>query len=175
MQKFYCKVCLVITLILVMGCGSTRNIIPVSYRAANMLLSRAPDEVTKETPFLVTSFVNINDLKESTSFGHLLSEQIASKIAQKGYSVKEIKLSQESLFVIKGDGEFALSERFEQIRSLFNADYVIVGTYSIGSESVYVSTRIVRIDDNVIVSSFDFKLKGDDDLWELIKSEEMER
>jgi len=27
------------------------------------------------------------------------------------------------------------------------------------------------IDDGIIVSSFDFKMEGDDDLWELVKAE----
>lgn len=165
------KICLAIALLLIFGCSQTRNIISDSYRAADVLLDRAPDEVTRETPFLVTSFVNINDLEESTTFGRLLSEQIASKIAQKGYRVKEIKLSDGSLFVIKGSGEFVLSRRLENIRSSFSSNYVIVGTYSVGYESVYVSSRIVRIEDSVIVSSYDFKIRGDDDLWELIKNQ----
>ena len=163
------KILLVIALMLMFGCAQNRNIIGDSYRAADVLLERAPEEITTETPFLVTSFVNINDLEESTTFGRLISEQIASKISQNGYRVKEIKLSEGSLFVIKGSGEFVLSRRLENIRSSFNSNYVIVGTYSVGYESVYVSSRIVRIDDSVIVSSYDFKIQGDDDLWELIK------
>lgn len=165
------KICLAMALLLIFGCSQTRNIISDSYKAAGVLLDRAPDEITRETPILVTSFVNINNMEESTTFGRLLSEQIASKIAQEGYQVKEIKLSEGSLFVIKGSGEFVLSRRLENIRSSFRSNYVIVGTYSIGYESVYISTRIVRIEDSVIVSSYDFKIRGDDDLWELIKKE----
>jgi len=165
------KLILLIALIFIVGCSTNRNIIDYSYGAANTLLRRAPKEITKETPFLVTSFVNINDMEESTTLGRLLSEQIASKISQKGYLVKEIKLSHDSLFVKKGGGEFALTRRFEHVRTSFQANYVIVGTYSIGLTSVYVSSRIVRIDDGIIVSSFDFKMEGDDDLWELVKAE----
>ena len=165
------KICLAIALMLLFGCSQTRNIIGDSYKAANALLDRAPDEITRETPVLVTSFVNIDDLEQSTTFGRLLSEQIASKIAQEGYCVKEIKLSEGSLFVIKNSGEFVLSRRLENIRSSFSSNYVIVGTYSVGYESVYVSSRIVRIEDSVIVSSYDFKIRGDDDLWELIKKQ----
>ena len=76
----YKKICLAMMLLLIIGCVPTQNIIRTSYRAADVLLNRAPDEVSLETPFLVTSFVNIDNLEESTTFGRLLSEQIASKI-----------------------------------------------------------------------------------------------
>ncbi|MFC1515650.1 FlgO family outer membrane protein [Thermodesulfobacteriota bacterium] len=171
MRTVFIKICLAFVLMMLIGCSQTRNIISDSYRAADVLLDRAPDEITTDTPFLVTSFVNINNLEESTTFGRLLSEQIASKVSQNGFRVKEIKLSDGSLFVIKGSGEFVLSRRLENIRASFNSNYVIVGTYSVGYESVYVSSRIVRIDDSVIVSSYDFKIRGDDDLWELIKNQ----
>lgn len=152
-----------------MGCAVNSSIIPDSHKAAEILISQAPDQLQKDSPILVVSFVNIDNLEKTTTLGRLLSEQVASKISQMGYNVKEIKLSYETLFVREREGEFALSRKLKHIKKSFDANYIIVGTYSPAARSVYVTSRIVRIDDSRIVASYDFRLIGNADLWELVK------
>lgn len=161
---------------LVSGCALTdRNIITDSHKAAVTLIKNAPSELKKESPLLVVSFVNIDNLEKSTTLGRLLSEQIASKLSQLGYNIKEIRLSHNKLFVMEGEGEFVLSRKLKNIKTSFDTNHILVGTYSIASRSVYVTSRIVRIDDSTIISSYDFKLPGSSDLWELAKDKNGEK
>ncbi len=172
---------LIAGLLLLMGCiqnyqyrspeynAEKQDIIDISYQAADVLIKNLSIDISKATPLMVTSFANIDNLEESNTLGRLLAEQIAARMSQKGYSVVEIKLGQGSLFVKERTGEFILSRKLDNICSQFNALYVIVGTYSVGGASVYVSARIVRVSDNLIVSSSDFKLRSDSDVYELVQ------
>jgi len=172
---------LIVSLLLLMGCvenyqyqsykndDEKQDIIDISYNAADVLIKNLSVQISSATPMMVTSFANIDNLEESSTLGRLLAEQIASRMSQKGYSVVEIKLSQDSLFIKERTGEFILSRKLGNISSQFNAHYVIVGTYSVGGASVYVSARIVRVSDNLIISSSDFKLQSDSDVYELVQ------
>ncbi len=101
------------------------------------------------------------------------NELIASRLVQRGFTVKEVRLSSEALVVKKEAGEFALSRNLADIRSTFDVNHVIVGTYShMGtylsdraflkktrkrkSKCVTVSARLVRVNDNNVVSAYDF-------------------
>ncbi len=182
MCKRKIKTALMAFLILLAGCAQNyqyryikpvekkQDIIDISYEATDVLIQNLSVDIPKRIPLMATSFANIDNLEESSTLGRLLSEQIASRMSQKGYSVVEIKLSQESLFFKERTGEFILSRKLENISSEFNAHYVIVGTYSVGGASVYVSARIVRVSDNLIVSSSDFKLQSDSDVYELVQN-----
>jgi len=181
MFKFKIKLGLLASLLLFMGCVQNyqyhspkyneekQDIIDISYKAADVLIDNLSVNISKATPLMVTSFANIDNLEESSTLGRLLAEQIGSRMSQKGYSVVEIKLGQDSLFIKERTGEFILSRKLDNISSEFNAYYVVVGTYSVGGASVYVSARIVRVSDNLIVSSSDFKLQSDSDVYELVQ------
>ncbi len=181
MFKLKKKLGLIAGLLLLVGCVQNyqyrtpkyneekQDIIDISYQAADVLIKNLSIIISKTTPIMVTSFANINNLEESSTLGRLLAEQIASRLSQRGYSVVEIKLGQDSLFVKERTGEFILSRKLDNISSQFNAFYVVAGTYSVGGASVYVSARIVRVSDNLIVSSSDFKLQSDSDVYELVQ------
>ena len=172
---------LIAGLLLLMGCVQNyqyqsyknnegeQDIIDISYQAADVLIKNLSVNISKATPIMVTSFANIDNLEESSTLGRLLAEQIGSRMSQKGYSVVEIKLGQDSLFIKERTGEFILSRKLDNISTQFNAYYVIVGTYSVGGASVYVSARIVSVSNNLIVSSSDFKLQSDSDVYELVQ------
>ncbi len=179
---FKLKLGLITGLLVLMGCVQNyqyrspeyseekQDIIDISYKATDVLIENLSINISKTMPILVTSFANIDNLEESSTLGRLLAEQIASRMSQKGYSVVEIKLSRDSLFIKERTGEFILSRKSDNISEQFNAHYVIVGTYSVGGASVYASARIVRVSDNLIVSSSDFKLESDSDVYELVQN-----
>jgi FlgO protein len=59
------------------------------------------------------------------------------------------------LFIREGQGEFMLSRAVREISKTYNASAVVVGTYADGGDRLYVSARIVRPTDNVIISAYD--------------------
>ncbi len=134
------------------------DLVQAGYDLADSLEDNLKFAVSKDQSIIVSSFVNVDNLEESSPFGRMTAEYVASRLAQKGYSIIELKLRQDTLFVKKQKGEFLLSRDVKYISRENNAPLVVVGTYTGGYDKVYVSARIVRTEDNVIVSSSDYAI-----------------
>jgi len=110
---------------------------------------------------MAASFVNIDDLTESSTLGRMVSEQIASRLAQHGFKVVEIKLRQESVFIEEGKGEFLLSREVLSLGETRGAQAVLVGTYAVSKDFIFISARVVRTGDNSLVTGYDYELPND--------------
>lgn len=119
-------------------------------------------------PVLFTSFVDIDSLQTSSTFGRLLGEQVASRMAQLGYRIMEPKLRQGSMVIIEGAGEMVLSRDLTNIRDNHDAQAVIVGTYTVVNESIIVSVKLLSTQDGAILSTHDVTLKMTRDLHSLV-------
>ncbi|MBW1940746.1 MAG: hypothetical protein JRI28_05130 [Deltaproteobacteria bacterium] len=131
------------------------GLVAASYQIADTLENNLKYEITPDDPLIVASFVNINDLEDSSTFGRIVAEQVSSRFAQKGYKIIEMKLRQNSVFMDKGKGEFLLSRDLHEVIKKHNASAVIVGTYGQGNKRLYISSRIVRPLDGTVISSCD--------------------
>ena len=89
----------------------------------------------------------------------MLSEQIASRFAQRGYVVREMKFRQDSIYISKKNGEFVLSRDISAISKEINASAVVVGTYGESAEGAYVSARIIDPSTSNIISSCDYGVR----------------
>lgn len=56
----------------------------------------------------------------------------------------------------EGKGEFMLSRDLREISRTHNASAVVVGTYADEGDRLYVSARIVRPTDSIVISAADF-------------------
>jgi TolB-like protein len=152
-------------LCLIVGCAAQQmparadylngNLVAVSYGMADTLADNTAQVIEPSDTLIVASFVNVNNLEESSSFGRIIAEQIASRFAQRGQRVIELKLRQTSIFISEGKGEFMLSRDLREISRNHNASAVVVGTYADGGDRLYVSARIVRPADSMVISSTD--------------------
>jgi TolB-like protein len=106
---------------------------------------------------LVSTLVDINDLDVSSPLGRLLSEQVASRFAQHGIPVNELKL-RGNLYVSKAQGELLLSREVRELSAVQNADLVVTGTYAESRDSVYVTIKLVRATDSRVSNAFNFVL-----------------
>ena len=119
-----------------------------------------PLTLDKKHTILVTSFVELSELKSSSDIGRLLAEQIASRINQKGYKTVEIKLAQE-MYVKEKAGEFALSRSLAKISNQHEAQAMVVGTYTMLTDMVYVNVKIVHAESGYVYSAHDFAIPKD--------------
>lgn len=142
------------------------DLVKASYIAADSLLKEAErhsKDSIKMAQFdlnktiLVASFVNIDDMQMSSTFGRIVAEQIGSRVSQQGYKVIEMKL-RNSVFVQEQTGELLLSREILEISLNHDAHAVIVGTYAEGKEKVYVTAKLIRASDAVILASHDYSL-----------------
>ncbi len=145
-----------IILLSLSGCRDA-NLIQSSYKATDMLVEQAIPPLIPQQVILIASFVNIDNLEESSTFGRTVSEYIGSRLNQNGYKVVEMKLRR-SIFMKKNAGEFLLTRDLKEISTRHNAQAIVVGTYSLGKNVVYVSARIIKLTDNTILSSYAYKL-----------------
>ena len=168
-----CLSCLLI--ISTIGCSAnvkninrSSGLVAASYYIADTLENNLKQPICPNEPLLVATFVNVNNLERSSSFGRIISEQIASRFVQKGYKIIEMKLREKSLFVQQAKGEFLLSRDLRAISKEHNCPAVIVGTYAEGYKTLYVSARIVRTSDGVVVASSDYGMPVDFKAMEII-------
>ena len=131
------------------------NLVHVGYRIADTLADNATQLIGPSDTLIVASFVSVNNLEQSSSFGRIIAEQIASRFAQRGQRVIEMKLRQNSIFISEGKGEFMLSRDLREISRTHNASAVVVGTYADGGDRMYVSARIVHPTDNIVIAATD--------------------
>jgi TolB-like protein len=154
-----------VCLYLIVGCAAQQtpigadygdgNLVAVSYIIADKLAENIAQSIGPLDPLIVASFVNVNNLEESSGFGRIIAEQIASRFVQRGQKVIELKLRQNSIFIKEGKGEFMLSRDVREISRTYDASAVVVGTYAEGGDRLYVSARIVRPTDNIVISAYD--------------------
>ncbi len=146
--------------------GAEQNLINFSQTIAeDLTLSAFPPLVPRNPnkPILTTTFVNNNDLQQTSKFGRVLQEHISSRLVQLGYTVQEIKL-RSNLLIEPKKGETILSRHLENLKGHTKVQAILAGTISITNRTMYVSTRLINPVNSIIIASHDYKLCMDDTL-----------
>jgi TolB-like protein len=138
-----------------------------NYKAAEYLIGKLPKKMFKDSPLLVASFVNIDDLNESSTFGRMVSEQISSRFKQLGYTAIEMKL-RTTIFIKEGSGEFLLSRELSEISTKHSAQAVVVGSYAAAADRVYLTVRVINVTDSRILASYDYKIPMTRDVFKML-------
>ena len=141
-----------------------------TYAVADHLEANLIHRLNRVSPILSTSFINLDNITSTSSFGKLLGGQIASRFSQHGYRVIDLGHKKKGLVVRKRNGETALSRDIKTIGSSYNAQAIIVGTYVVSNDLAYVSVKIVGTSDNSILTSYDFTMRLDETLKNVAKS-----
>lgn len=140
------------------GTEQHNPLIASSYAAADRLMTPAAKQelLNKNKRVLVASWVDVNQVSRSSIFGKMMAEQLASRLVQQGIPVMEVKL-RSSLFITEKGGEMLLSREIREISQQHNAEAVVVGTYAdAGSSGVYVTVKLVRAVDGLVLSATNF-------------------
>ncbi len=149
--------------------GYDTDLIRFSYIVAEKLVDRSMPPLMPrhpDMPILVTTFVDNNDLSQTSRFGRLLQEHIASRIVQLGYTVREIKLMQ-TINIEPKTGETVLSRDLAKISGELQPQAILAGTIARSDRSLYISTRLIAPANGNILATFDHQLYMDDNLLAL--------
>ncbi|WP_066853684.1 FlgO family outer membrane protein [Halodesulfovibrio spirochaetisodalis] len=131
-----------------------------NFLAADVIAEQISGKVSRNSPVLIASMVQLNDLRHSSVLGRLVMQQISSRISQFGYRVLESRLKKEYTVVPK-EGEFILSRDVSELmQKEYNAQVVLVGSYVPTPYRVYVSIRMLRISDGVVLAAHEYTLKN---------------
>lgn len=147
----------------------TRGFQGIAYAAADALENNIVFDLDRTKPILFTSFVDIDNLQSSSTFGRLLGEQVASRLAQHGYKLVELKLRINSLIIRQGLGEIALSRELKNIRENNNAQAILVGTYAVVDNICIITVRLIGAKHGTMLATHDFTLQLDSKLQKLVK------
>jgi TolB-like protein len=165
------KTVLIAILLLLAGCGgmpvspppalkfltaADSDFIKANYAAADSLVKTSSGTLDKTAPIIVATLVNIDSLEQSSTLGRSVSEQVATRLANLGYTVKEVKL-RGTLFVKSTTGELLLSRELKDISAYHKAQAVVVGTYSDARQYLYLNLKLVDAKNNIL-SGYDYAI-----------------
>lgn len=140
--------------------GTSENLVDLAYTIAEDLERQAYPPLTprnQDLPLLTTTFVNNSNLEQTSHFSRILQEHLTSRFVQMGYAVREIKL-QKNLLIQPGIGEKMLSRRLEDIKPTQSAQAITAGTFSLTSNIIYISARMINPENGNIISSADYSV-----------------
>lgn len=146
------------------------SIVDANTEATDKLLGACNVFIDYHEPIIVTSLVDIDNMRKSSTLGRMSSEMIANRLAQHGYQVREVKMG-DNIFVSDSQGEFILSRDLQQIGKKHEVQGFVVGTYAVSDmrqryfdPQVSVSLRFVDTDNNLgcthnyVINNTDLKL-----------------
>lgn len=143
-------------------------LISKTYGAADELVKQL-EKLHSNDGFVVASFVDINSLGRTNSFGLISAEQFASRLAQHGLKILDIKLRKEDILIQSSEtsggnpGEFLLSRNLKEgIGPQHDVSAVVVGMYTTTryGRNTHVSVRVLRVEDGSILAAHDFSLEN---------------
>lgn len=120
----------------------------------------------------VSTFVNLDNLYATSSFGRYIEEQLLSSLQQAGLEVVELRKSP-GLLISPQHGEFALSRNLDEIGMVQNAQVVLTGTYKLAGREIFVNARLLRNEDNRILASATMVVPLDSVSAQLLANESM--
>lgn len=158
-----------------------KNVIDIAYDIAEDLEKKAfPPLIARhpKKPILTTTFVNNDNLKETSHFSRILQENIATRFVQLGYTVRETKLRKD-LHIAESSGEIMLSRNLADIQPSQKAQAISLGTFALTGNTMYITAKLVAPDNANIISSVDYKIVMDNNMLamfglQLHKNEEVE-
>lgn len=126
----------------------------LTYRAVDLMLAETPS-IPKDTPIVVSTISNVDDLNKADPLGNMVSDFVRTRLVQTGSNVSEMRLRNAVLFN-RRNGEIALSRNVGAVIKPVNAAVIVTGTYGTSYTTVYVSLKMVSVADGRILAGADY-------------------
>jgi TolB-like protein len=138
--------------------------------AGDALAAQLLGRVGSTSGILSASLVKLNNLDKTSLFGQTCVQQIGSRLSQHGFKPLESRLSAALRFQ-KTEGEFMLTrDSANLLATQHDAHAVLLGTYSETANRVFISARVVRINDNAVIAAYEYYLPKQSDISVLLGS-----
>ncbi|HBZ97682.1 MAG TPA: hypothetical protein DEO57_07535, partial [Phycisphaerales bacterium] len=110
-------------------------------------------------PVLYSTTVDLNDYDSTTNFGRLMSEALATALTQHWENkVINVNVRQGSMPILPREGEFILSRNAQELAIDYNAGAVLLSTYSVALDRVFVNVELVNVNHNDVVAAVQFDI-----------------
>ena len=135
--------------------------------ACAQLIRRAKHTNKRKDTFLVVSFADLSALSQSSQLGRLMGQDCSTEFVNGGYQVTE-PLFADALYIDPSQGELMLSRNLEVLAQDHEATAVVVGTYTVGRNTVYANARLIRSNDALVLSAVSFEIPLTPEVGQLI-------
>jgi len=109
--------------------------------------------IKKTTGVILTSFVDLNQLNKTTTFGRLLGESMYNELHIRKFDVTDFR-GQDAVSV-NADGEFHITRDVNKLKDhIESIEYIVVGTYvKFEGNSVLINARILDSESGKVIST----------------------
>lgn len=122
-------------------------------------------------PVLVTTMVNVDNVKQSSRLGRAVAEQVGARFTDLGYKVIDLRLRQAGVLVKSDTGELALSRDVKDLASEYQARAILVGTYAEAINVIYITLKLLDANSGQVMSAHTYALPLDKDNLALLRSD----
>lgn len=136
----------------------------INYDAADTMMGMFMPALNKNSPIYVESFTNRMDMGDPSPFGPLVSEQVAARLAMRSFKVTlgppkkaaprpapEAPDKPEGLALSGAEAKAADKRTWEAQNEARPS--LLSGTYLIADKVIYISARIVALDDGQVLAA----------------------
>ena len=117
--------------------------------AAQMVENKKMDT---NKPILITSFVRLDEFKQTSEFGRIVSESLINELSNRGFDITEFR--GQMAISVNDEGEYFISRKPHELKSKIPNTYVVVGTYSRQMGKIMLNARVIdNITGKIITSA----------------------
>ena len=116
--------------------------------AAQMVENKKMDT---NKPVLITSFVRLDEFKQTSEFGRIVSESLINELSNRGFEITEFR--GQMAVSVNDEGEYFISRKPHEIKNQALSTYIVVGTYSRQNGRVILNARVIDNITGKIISS----------------------
>lgn len=100
-------------------------------------------------PVIVAPFVSLDDLKETSGFGRLLSEGLIHELQVRRWNVVDFKL------INRSSSNWEINDKGDilKISEQYKAGHIVTGTYTMANEKIFVNAKILDIETAAVIST----------------------
>lgn len=136
---------------------AANDFVAANYRAADALQAQLNGKLQGEQPLIMATLVNIDALERSSMLGRVVSEQIATRLAQGGLPVLEMKL-RNSVYLKRNQGELMLTRELGDVADTHKAQAVVVGSYAETRDAIFINVKVIQPTTNLVLAGHDYVL-----------------
>jgi TolB-like protein len=104
-----------------------------------------------DSSIAITSFVNVENLKETSKLGNLISEHLIHDMQIRGYRIIDFKAMPD--IEVGAHGDYAFSRSVKNLKQDISLSYILTGTYTYYADGVSLNARIIDTRTNVVAST----------------------
>ncbi|MBU3603355.1 FlgO family outer membrane protein [Polynucleobacter sp. AP-Kaivos-20-H2] len=143
---------------LVPSTSSTGTLNSASMFIAEQLERNLSPEM-RSRALMVTDFVALNTLNETSQLGRLLAQNLMHEMQLRNWTVTDVTFRKNIL--IEASGEFSLSRDPKQLKPAAQVGSIITGTYVNTAEGLILNVRMIQVNSGAVVSTAQVKLPAD--------------